>query len=88
MADEPPAAVSQTDDDSSTLPRKVVKTLAISFGLTAVNFWPCLDQWAGVGPHRAEMDPLNQLAGGNRHRMILPVALRACRDSGGLMLGH
>lgn len=61
IADEPPTAVAQTDDDSSILPRKVVKTFAISSELTAVNFWPRLDQWAGVGPHRAEMGPLNQL---------------------------
>lgn len=62
MADERPAAVAQTDDDSSILPRKVVKTFAISSALTAVNFWPCLDQWAGVGTYGAEMDPLNQLS--------------------------
>lgn len=54
MADEAPAAVAQTDDDSSILPRKVVKTLAISSELTAVNSWPGLDQWAGVGPQWAQ----------------------------------
>lgn len=62
-------------------PEKVVKTFAISSELTAVNSWPCLDQWAGVGPHWAKMEPLNQLSRGRRHRRILPVALRVCGDS-------
>lgn len=75
MADEHPAAVAQTDYDSSILPGQLVKTLAISLELTAVNFWPCLDQWAGVGTYRAEMDPLNQLSRGKRHGTIVPVAL-------------
>ena len=62
-------------------PEKVVKAFAISSERTAVNSWPCLDQWAGVGPHWAKMEPLNQLSRGRRHRKILPVALRVCGDS-------
>lgn len=32
-----------------------------------MNFWPSVDQCAEVGPHRAKIDPLNQLSRGKRH---------------------
>lgn len=32
-----------------------------------MNFWPSVDQCAEVGPHRAKIDPLNQLSRDKRH---------------------